>query len=244
MSDDFGTVSVRRGDRARELEVMRQRYRAHREALQRMVADAPTDHLAAEYQRLIGDLDTSLAKLDELEGRNSTVAPPAPPQPPPPRSTMSAGDRPLAGLPSDLHDQPTVVGTGAPPNPASRVAIIIIGGVIVLGAIVFLIWRGSERKGTTPVVESPSVTQPADTAVPSTAPAVSPAATQTTAAATPSALKITPVIADYGVIRKGTRAVRQFEVFNNGAAPITIQVARSSCRCLRSPRPHGSASCW
>jgi len=31
-SDDFGTVSVKRGDRARELEVMRQRYRAHREA--------------------------------------------------------------------------------------------------------------------------------------------------------------------------------------------------------------------
>ena len=40
------------------------------------------------------------------------------------------------------------------------------------------------------------------------------------------------LIADYGVIRKGTRAVRQFEVFNNGATPITIQVARSSCRCL------------
>jgi hypothetical protein len=228
MSDDFGTVSVRRGDRARELEVMRQRYRAHREALQRMVEDAPTDHLATEYQRLIGDLDTSLAKLDELEGRGGTAA--APPQPPPPRSTMSAGDRPLASLPSDLHDQPTVVGTAASPNPASRVAIIIIGGVIVLAAIVFLIWRGSERKGTTPVVEAPSVTQTADTAASSTAPEVTPV-TQTTAPAA-SSLKITPLIADYGVIRKGTRAVRQFEVFNNGAAPITIQLARSSCRCL------------
>ena len=100
MSDDFGTVSVKRGDRARELEVMRQRYRAHREALQRMVADAPTDHLATEYQRLIGDLDASLAKLDELEGRSGTVTPPPPP--PPSRSTMSAGERPLATLPS-LH---------------------------------------------------------------------------------------------------------------------------------------------
>jgi len=231
MSDDFGTVSVRRGDRARELEVMRQRYRAHREALQRMVEDAPTDHLATEYQRLIGDLDASLAKLDELEGRNSTAAPPASPQPPPPRSTLSAGDRPLAGLPSDLHDQPTVIGTGAPPNPASRVAIIIIGGVIVLAAIVFLIWRGSERKGTTAVVEAPSATQTADTAASSTTPEVIPAATQTTAPAA-STLKLTPLIADYGVIRKGTRAVRQFEAFNNGTAPITIQVARSSCRCL------------
>ena len=231
MSDDFGTVSVRRGDRARELEMMRQRYRAHREALQRMVADAPTDHLATEYQRLIGDLDASLAKLDELEGNSSGSTVAAPP-PPPSRSTMSAGERPLAGQPSDLHDQPTVIGSAAPPNPASRVAIIILGGIIVLGAIVYLIWRGSERKGTTPVVESPSVTQTADTAASSTAPAVSPTVTETTAPAAASSLKITPLISDYGVIRKGTRAVRQFEVFNNGTAPITIQVARSSCRCL------------
>jgi hypothetical protein len=211
MSDDFGTVSVRRGDRARELEMMRQRYRAHRDALQRMVEDAPSDHLSTEYQRLIGDLDASLAKLDELEGGSGTAVPP--PQPPPPRSTMSAGERPLAGLPSDAHDQPTVIGSPAPPNSASRVAIIIIGGVIVLAAIVFLIWRGSERKGTTPVVEAPSVTQTADTAAPSTAPEVTPAATQTTAPVA-SSLKVTPQIADYGVIRKGTRAVRQFEVFN------------------------------
>lgn len=229
MSDDFGTVSVRRGDRAREIEMMRQRYRAHRDALQRMVADAPTDHLSAEYQRLIGDLDASLAKLDELEGGSGTAA--APPPPPPPRATMSAGERPLTGLPSDPHDQPTVIGAPASPNPGSRVAIIIIGGVIVLAAIVFLIWRGSEGKGTTPVVESPSVTGTADTVAPSTAPEVTPAATQTTAPAA-SALKITPLIADYGVIRKGTRAVRQFEVFNKGTAPISIQVARSSCRCL------------
>jgi hypothetical protein len=111
------------------------------------------------------------------------------------------------------------------------VAIIILGGVIVLAAIVFLIWRGSERKGTTPVVEAPSVTQTADTAASSTAPEVTPAATQTTAPAA-STLKLTPLIADYGVIRKGTRAVRQFEVFNNGTKPITVQVARSSCRCL------------
>ncbi len=231
MSDDFGTVNVRRGDRARELEMMRQRYRAHREALQRMVADAPTDHLATEYQRLIGDLDASLAKLDELEGPGG----PASPQPTSSssssfRSTMSAGERPLAGPPADLRPDPGVIGSAPPPNPASRVAIIIIGGVIVLVAIVYLIWRGSERKGT-PVVESPSVAQTAETAAPSTAPAVAPVTTQTTAPAT-SSLKITPVIADYGVIRKGTRAVRQFEVLNNGATLITIQVARSACRCL------------
>ncbi|HKO55225.1 MAG TPA: hypothetical protein VJ276_05060, partial [Thermoanaerobaculia bacterium] len=67
MSDEFGTVNVRRGDRAREIEVIRQHYRAHRDALAKMMSDAPTEHLAAEYQRLLHDIDASLAKLDELE---------------------------------------------------------------------------------------------------------------------------------------------------------------------------------
>ena len=66
MSDDFGTVNVKRGDRAREIEVLRQHYRAHRETLMRMVPDAPTEQLAGEYQRLVVSIDNSLRKLDEL----------------------------------------------------------------------------------------------------------------------------------------------------------------------------------
>ena len=57
MSDDFGTINVSRGERAREIEVLRQHYRQHREALVRMTSDAPTEHLAAEYQRLIVEID-------------------------------------------------------------------------------------------------------------------------------------------------------------------------------------------
>lgn len=220
MSDDFGTVSVRREDRAREIEVMRQRYRAHRETLQRLAADAPTDALATEYTRLVGEVDKGLAKLDELEGRSSGAIPPLPPPPPPPRAA-SAGDRPLAGTPSYADATPQ-------PNPASRVVIIVVAGLIVLGAIVYLIWRGSEKKGTSRVVEQPAATAPADTATPANA-----SSTQTTPIAASSAtLKVTPVVADYGVIRKGTRAVRQFDVVNNSATPVTLVVARSSCRCL------------
>src|SRR5512138_265563 len=72
MSDDFGTVNVRRGDRAREIEVLRQHYRGHRDALSRLAADAPTEQLAAEYNRLIAGIDDALRKLDELEGRPTT----------------------------------------------------------------------------------------------------------------------------------------------------------------------------
>src|SRR5258706_11631643 len=117
MSDDFGTVSVRREDRAREIEIMRQRYRAHRDTLQRLAADAPTDHLAMEYQQLVAEVEKALAKLDELEGRGDAL-------PPPP---ASPGDRPLASVPSYSD-------ASAQPNPVPRVAIILVGGLIVLVA--------------------------------------------------------------------------------------------------------------
>jgi hypothetical protein len=45
-------------------------------------------------------------------------------------------------------------------------------------------------------------------------------------------IKITPEVADYGVIRKGTRAVRQFEITNTTATPLSIVLALSTCRCL------------
>ena len=45
-------------------------------------------------------------------------------------------------------------------------------------------------------------------------------------------LKVAPTTADYGTIRKGTRAVRQFQVTNTGDTAIDFEVARSACRCL------------
>src|SRR3954451_8040580 len=123
MSDDFGTVNVRRGERGKEIEAVRQQYRHHRDALVRMVADAPTEHLAAEYQRLIRDIDASIVKLDEIEGRPSTA------------TTSSAGSRPLVTSPSAEPD--TIVDeippdTREPAQQGSRVLMIVIAGVIVL----------------------------------------------------------------------------------------------------------------
>lgn len=225
MSDDFGTVSVGRGDRAREIEVMRKQYRAHRDALSRMAADAPTEQLASEYQRLGAEIDVALRKLDELEGRSTS--PGLTPLPPPPRPSAprtSPGDRPLV---ADPQEEPTVIGEPFEPRAStgSRVAIIVGVGVLVLAAVVLLIWRGSERgaAASAPIVEQPSTVAPLDTAAPVPV-------TRTTTSA--PGLKITPALADYGTIRKGTRAVRQFEVTNKTAAPLTLQVTRSACRCL------------
>jgi len=248
MSDDFGTVNARRGDRAREIEVLRQHYRGHRDALSRLVADAPTEQLAAEYQRLIAGIDDALRKLDELEGRPATqpgTRPVPPPTPPPPAT--APGMRPLSAQPvtepQNYVDEP-------PPatNAGSRTLLIVVVGVLVLGAIAYLIWRASrERRPTAPatgsVVEQPVTPATADTIAPATTAPPPAAATIAPGAATGS-LRVTPALADYGIVRKGTRAVRQFEATNGGAAPLDVQVARSACRCLfyafHSPIPaHG-----
>src|ERR1043166_8514036 len=77
MSDDFGTVNVSRADRAREIDEMRQQFRRHRESLQQLAADAPTERFASEYNRLIAEIDAAMAKVDELEpGMRPLVPPP------------------------------------------------------------------------------------------------------------------------------------------------------------------------
>jgi hypothetical protein len=215
MSDEFGTVNVRRGDRAREIEVLRQQYRNHRETLVRMAGEAPTEHLASEYRRLIADLDASVAKLDELEGRPRTapgdrplVTPPLPPPPSGDPYSETVMDRPA-------------------PAPGSRIVLIVLAAVVLLGLVGGLIWYASkERRKTAPTItEQPTTTMPVTETTPTSTSPVTPAPAAT-------GIQITPAVADYGVIRKGTRAVRTFEIRNTSANPITVQVARSTCRCL------------
>jgi hypothetical protein len=222
MSDEFGTVNVQRGARSREIEVIRQHYRRHRESLTGMIADAPTEHLANEYRRLIGDVDASLLKLDELDRGSGAVpalateaaATPVTPGPAP-------GMRPLVSTYASDELPP------APAEPRSRLPLIIIVTLLALAAIGSLIWWASKKDapvaGT--VVE--------DTAPVSTAPVTE---TETGTIETPpaaaAALTVAPRSHDYGVIHKGTRATRQFEVTNHTDQPITMVLARSSCRCL------------
>jgi len=233
MSDDFGTVNVRRGERAREIEVLRQHYRGHREALARLAADAPTEQLAAEYQRLIAGIDEALRKLDDIEGRPATQPGTRPPPPVPTPSMTAPGMRPLSAEPV-TEPQRYVDEEPPAPNTGARTLLIVVVGLLVLGAIGYLIWRASRERPrsaattTGTVVEQPVTPATADTIAPATAPPAATAAPATTG----GSLKITPAMADYGIVRKGTRAVRQFEAANNGAAPLTIEVARSNCHCL------------
>jgi hypothetical protein len=225
MPDEFGTVNSRK-DRAREITRLRDHYRNHRETLSGLMGDAPSDHLANEYQRLVGEIDTAVRKLDELEGGGPAATPP-PAVPADTNPMLKPKTRPGPSAPGArplIRPQEAPVGA---PNPASRTALILMAGAIVIAAIAALIWYASSRRKpdgavttvTTPIVEQPVTTT---TAAPATIAPASP----------PSSLKITPLLADYGTIRRGTRAVRQFEVVNNSGGPIDIQVARSACRCL------------
>jgi len=233
MSDDFGTINLKRGERAREIEVLRQHYRQHRDALARMIADAPTEHLATEYQRLVGEIDRALAKLHELEG-GAGAPPPVVDVPPPPHRPTDPGMRPLAQdtLYDELAEPPAIPVSEA--EPRSRVPLILGAAILALAIIGWLIWRASsERTAGTAIVEE-TATSTSDTSGTGTAEDGTSTSDSTIepAAAVPAGLAVVPVSHDYGTIRKGTRATRQYELSNTTDEPMTINVARSACRCL------------
>ena len=217
MSDDLSTLNTR-GARAREIDRLRQHYKNHRDTVSGLMGDAPSEHLANEYQRLMSEIDMAVRKLDELEGRSAATTPP-PPQMAKPRTAAEPmpGNRPL------IRNEMPAMTIGK--NPPSRAAIIAITALVVIAAVGFLIWRASLRRKTTAtpaVVEAPATTPQSTSTGPTLIAPASP----------PSSLRVTPTLADYGSIRKGTRAVRQFELVNTAPNPVEVQVARSACRCL------------
>lgn len=216
MSDDFETISARRtGD----IDAMRGKYRRHREALMSLVADAPNELIAADYRRVIADIDIALAKLDNLDSPLPRAAAAA--APPPPRLNTQPGMRPLVTSTAVDSDAHITEGTDA----RSRLILIIAAAVIALAAIGWLIYKASGRPERATVVEEPAATTDTSATIAEEGPA-------TTTARPPRILTVTPDSLDYGVIRKGTRATRQYEIVNNSEEPVSVSVSRSTCRCL------------
>jgi hypothetical protein len=229
MSDDFGTVNVKQ--KGREIELLRQHYLRHRDSIRELMADAPTEHLSNEYQRLIADIDAALSKIAEIEGRpGATIPPPAPPHPARSASPDFLRARTQPGtVPLNTYDPDATqieYASEADANPRSRVALIVVAGALVLAVIGWMIWRASSNRAddATPIVGAPVTETTGGPVAGDTAPA--------TPAIETSSLAVSPDSADYGTIRKGTRAVRQFEVANNSDEPVSIQIVRSTCRCL------------
>lgn len=252
MSDEeFGTVNVKSQNMARELEALRQRYIAHRDTIGRLEADAPSEQLAVRYAELRHEIELALRKVDELGDARGTLpaartstAPGTAAVPPTTRATPAAAAGIAATVASgattaprrenwqnrsvlsDIDESTQPVEVVSDSN--RRLLIIAIATLVVLGLLGALAYRYSRnRAAQKPVIVEQTRT---DTAAPSsTAPATS---TTTEAAAPASDLVITPPTHDFGVIRKGTRAVRQFRLENHSAKPMTLSIKRSSCRCL------------
>ena len=224
MPEEFGTVNLKQGTQQREIELLRRHYRSHKDALTKMMSDAPSEHLAGEYQKLIAEIEMAVHKLDELEGKTTPPAPSL--SDTNPSLKIPAGNRPLVRTADSSVPPPPPAMAYEPPSPRAaqnRVVIIVLAGLIVLGIIGWLIWRSSaDRKTAGPVVEQ----QPVGATAAAHPPAVTPAPRPV------ESLKVTPANADYGTIRKGTRAVRQFQVTNTSDTATEIEVTRSTCRCL------------
>src|SRR5687768_11752649 len=154
MSDDFHTVSAKRG------EALRANYRRHREALMNLVSDAPTELIAAHYRRVIADIDISLAKLEQTD---------APLPPPPVRARTDAGMRPLVTPKIDEDATVNDYASSDASDSRSRLLLIAAAAVIALAAIGWLIWRASDKPKAGAVVEQPTTTTVAQEEAPVTA---------------------------------------------------------------------------
>ena len=134
--------------------------------------------------------------------------------------------RPLADAPhTDYETHPNMV----PGASAPRVALIIIVAVIALALIGWLIWRASSDRKPAATTTDAVVEETTTTNTVTTTPEPGTIAPVTSVA---DALGVAPPANDYGLIRKGTRATRQFEISNSTDAPISIALSRSTCRCL------------
>lgn len=185
MSDDFGTISARRGDRAKEIEVLRK----HRESLVKMLEDVD-------------------AQLRELEVFDTPAA------------------RPLATTPDYASEYDD--GAATQPGNAGRVLLLLGVVVIAFALIGWLVWRASsDGPGDGAVVEE----TPTTTATASVEPETTTTAPATVAEVVPP-LAVSPASRDYGLVRKGTRVTRQYEITNTSGEPMSITLARSACRCL------------
>jgi hypothetical protein len=232
MSDEFGTVNQRRSG-SRDLELLRKHYQQHRDTLRQLASEAPSEFLSGEYQRLIRDIDLSLKKVDELEGRKAGAAAAAPASAAAaagpvtsadnqPTMKLNAGSRPLTPSPVSVNDR---LAASSAPNPAARVALILIAGIVVLGMVGWLIWRATTDRGDEGrVAGSQTVTN--------TQPILETGTIEPVSSLDADSLKIVPPDVKFGTVRKGTRVVRQIEITNTSDQPISIALERSNCRCL------------
>ena len=227
MSEDWNSGGTGRR-RGRELSALRERYAQHRQTISRLAADAPTEHMAAIYERVTADIDSAVRKLDELEQGAAPpiavpVAPPlAEPHPVHP-ARIGAEDRidtrEWQTVGGDVYQEPVARGGGAR---KAAIALIALAALAVLGWFAWSATRG-EDDDAAPVVVEETTTVPAEA--------------EPTPEVVESPISATPATYDFGTVAKGTRKAGRFQLVNNTDEAIPIAVSRSQCRCLWFQHP-------
>ncbi|HYC90371.1 MAG TPA: DUF1573 domain-containing protein [Thermoanaerobaculia bacterium] len=206
MSDDFGTISARR---AREIDVLRK----HRESLVKMLAD----------------VDAQLRELGEITA--PVIPPPRSPAPPTLPDHDPIDSRPIVNT-AAMYDEPEegIVQPGGGGGRILMLAGIALVALVLIGGLIW--WASKDRPaaGTGTVVEE--TTAPATETTATAADTVDAVPDPGTIAPASAQMGVTPRAHDYGLVRKGTRATRQYTFRNDSEEPVTINVARSACRCL------------
>jgi len=224
MPDDWGTVNLTREKAiGREIEQLRARYLHHLGTLEKLITDAPTDHLAGEYERVRQEVELSLHKLNELE---TGIPAPRPAVSRTPVPAPSSRGRSGSKRPEDdpfYQTNPSVLVQRD--SPLRALAIVLIGFLVVALAGYFF-WKyvqGQRAGRSDPAAAAAMSTAPEETAT---------TLKEITPEPLPAGFTISPPSQDFGRIRRGTRATRQFELTNNTDAEIPLAVSRSSCKCL------------
>jgi hypothetical protein len=222
MNEEYGTINVERQQMMREIDTLKERYLAQRETLRQLETEAPSEELAARYREIQSEIEGAIRKLTELGHppvtRRTSPSTKIPAVTAPP---ATIADRPLHGGGIVDHAAPSETPTAN----AQRLALMVGVALIVLIALAFLVMRGFRNKPR------------AETRVAETQTATTTTTTTTVAPVTPvveesGAIGVSPSSHDFGTIRKGTRAVRQFKLENHSDAPVSVAIARSKCRCL------------
>jgi hypothetical protein len=236
--DDWSEREIDRGAALdREVDRLRGVYRDHAETLSKLAASSPSKQLARRYQEMITEINKAIVGLDgvdpEVIARKSAERPVQLPE-----SERPTREKPLPapGVPIITPQKPenderpvlssyTVSATAAENEDGTLLRIVMIVGlaVVMIAVLGLFVWKFS---GDRPAPAEP--VKPAVAAEPPKEAPVTPAPEPKSS----SALAVSPQQQDFGTVAKGTSAVRTFEIVNHGKKPLTIEVARSRCRCL------------
>jgi len=207
MSDDeWNTVNIRPGAGGvlREIDLLRRRYADHRSTLERLAADAPTEQLARRYRQLIGELEASMARIAELE-----------------MGADEPGAEPLDDHDPRWHEpEEAVAFEEERPRRGLSTILVVLAAAFIVGVVGLFAWnwiRGDAEPEAPAAIVEPSGREPL----------IEPEPVPQEVALTAS-----PDQQSYGELRRGTRAVRQFEIENHTDETLPISVLRSDCRCL------------